>query len=278
MRLLKVLCGLLLVLYLAGGCLLYIYQRDVMYFPTPQLNHDFEIEQFSSGDVRVDVVVLNRGKMNAIIYFGGNGEQVVHNAHDFEAIFGDYTIYLVNYRGYGGSTGFPTENGIYSDAHKIYDSIAKQYNSVSVIGRSLGTGVSTYLASTRDISKMVLITPYDSILNVAKNKYPIYPISILLKDKYISVSRVQDIKSSVLILVAGHDAVVPSENSEALIGAFPPSQIRVEKFKGAGHNSISNDSRYYPLLVDFFKSANKASLKEPESIGSESIGSESLIF
>jgi len=253
MNTLKIFCSLLLILYLVGGCLLYIFQRDFMYFPSPQVRHDFEVEQFSNGGEKVDVVVLNRGKMNAIIYFGGNGEQVVYNARDFEANFGNYTIYLVNYRGYGGSSGLPTEDGIYSDAHKIYDSIAKQYQSISVSGRSLGSGVATYLASTRDISKMVLITPYDSILNVAKNKYPIYPISILLKDKYLSVSRVKDIKSNVLILVADQDNVIPAENTDALISAFPLSQIRVEKFESAGHNSISSDRRYYPLLADFFK-------------------------
>jgi len=222
-----------------------------MYFPTAKVSHEFEIEKFSIGEENIDVVVLNKGKQNAIIYFGGNGELVANNAQNFISTFQKYTVYLVNYRGYGGSSGIPTEQAIYSDAKYIYDKIRIKHKKISVIGRSLGTGVATFLASTREVNKMVLITPYDSILNMAQDKYPMYPISLLLKDKFNSSSRIKDIKSMTLIILAKHDSVIPLKYSSELINEFPPSQVTVKVIKDTGHNSISQKKEYYYILRDF---------------------------
>ena len=184
-----------------------------MYFPTAKAAHTFQLEQFSVDNETIDVVVLNKGKHKAILYFGGNGESVAGSAPHFIKIFPDHTVYLVNYRGYGGSTGNPTEQALYSDALFIYDKISKKHKNISVIGRSLGTGVATFLASKRAITKMILVTPYDSFQNLAQQQYPIYPISFLLKDKYNSSSRVKDINSATLIILAEHDSVIPLNSS-----------------------------------------------------------------
>jgi len=72
---------------------------------------------------------------------------------------------------------------------------------------------------------MVLITPYDSILHLAQDKYPIYPISLMLKDKYNSVNRIKNIKSATLIILAEYDEIIPKKYSKKLIEAFPSSQL-----------------------------------------------------
>ncbi|MBL4679582.1 MAG: alpha/beta hydrolase [Pseudomonadales bacterium] len=253
MKYFKKIGGFVLTVYLIVGTLLFILQREFMYFPTPKLEHIFEIEQYANDGETIDVVVLNRGNQNAIIYFGGNGERVVNNANDFIDTFQSHTIYLVNYRGYSGSTGTPTEEAIYSDAHAIYDEVGNEHKEISVIGRSLGTGVATFLASTREVTKMVLISPYDSIVNLAQDQYPMYPISLLLVDKYMSSDRVGRIKSKTLILLAENDLVIPFKYSEKIIEEFSPHQVVVETIKNSGHNTISNSNRYYQLLHDFFK-------------------------
>ena len=222
-----------------------------MYAPSPELVHPFVTEQLVVGDEAVNLVVVNEHQPNAILYFGGNGESVVNNGPQFADIFPSHTVYLVNYRGYGGSGGEPTEASIYNDAQHAYDMIKARHTSVSVIGRSLGTGVATYLAATRHIDKMVLVTPYDSILNVAQARFPWYPMSLLLKDKYESVERVKDIKSPTLVILAENDVVISPEHSKRLIQAFPPSQIVVETIERAGHNNLSNTHRYYELLKRF---------------------------
>lgn len=242
---------MLISIYVLFGIFLFIFQRDFMYFPTEKPTHPFQIKQFLIGGESIDVVVLNKGKSKAIMYFGGNGESVVGNAPDFIKIFPNHTVYLVNYRGYGGSTGTPTEQFLYSDARHIYDGIISQHQQVSVIGRSLGTGIATYLASQREVHKIILVSPYDSIEHIAQDRYKIYPISLLLKDKYNSLHRIKDIKSDTLIILAEHDAVIPSKYSSQLIKAFPISQVTVETIKGAGHNNLSQREIYYQLLKRF---------------------------
>lgn len=246
-----ILLGTFLSIYFFVGLLLFLFQRDFMYFPTAKTVHEFNTMQFSIGEETLNVLVLNKGKHNAILYFGGNGESVAGNAHNFTKIFPNHTVYLVNYRGYGGSTGIPTEESLYSDAQHIYDAVSTQYQQMSVIGRSLGSGVATFLASTRAINKMVLITPYNSIQNIAQDQYPIFPISLLLKDKYDSASRIKNISSTTLIILAEYDSVIPAKYSNLLINKFPPSQVTIEIIEGTGHNNLSRKDKYHYLLQQF---------------------------
>jgi len=121
-----------------------------------------------------------------------------------------------------------------------------------VIGRSLGSGVATYLASKRPVEKMVLISPFDSITSVAQNIYMIFPVFLMLLDKYDSISRVKEIEAKTIILVAEHDEVIPRKHSQRLIDEFPPEQISVKIIADSGHNDISNKVEYYQHLKDFF--------------------------
>ena len=251
MKTIILLSGLVISVYLLIAVLLFVFQRAFLYFPTAKLAHTFTIEQFLNEEERVEVLVLNERQENAILYFGGNAESVVHSSPDLAAAFPAHTVYLVNYRGYAGSSGKPTEKAFYADAQHIYDIIEKRHANVSVIGRSLGSGVATFLAATREIHRMALITPYDSIQRIAQDRFPIYPISILLKDKYNSVDRINAIESKTLVILAEHDNVIPLKYSVRLIEAFPQQQITVKTILGAGHNDLSDTDEYYLLLRNF---------------------------
>jgi esterase/lipase len=119
-----------------------------------------------------------------------------------------------------------------------------------VIGRSLGSGVATYVASKKEVNKLVLITPFDSILNVAQEQYPLYPLMFLLKDTYDSKSRVSLIKAQSLIIVAKHDKIVSKARSDALIKAFEPSQLEV-KIINKGHINLISDKKYNKVIKHF---------------------------
>lgn len=240
-------------IYLLITALLYIFQRDFIYFPTSKKDHNYQIENFMINDEKIEVVVLNKKKENAILYFGGNAESVVNNASIFLEIFKNHTVYLINYRGFAGSSGNPTEEGLYKDSLSIYDKIIKRHKNISVMGRSLGTGIATYLASNRDTSKLILITPYDSIEHIAQDKYIFFPISILLKDKYNSVERVNKIKSKTLIILAQYDNIINSKYSQILIDAFPKEQIIVKTIKEMGHITLSDSKEYNLLLQNFMQ-------------------------
>ena len=241
----------ILLIYIIAGAVLFFYQRKLIYFPTGKIRHSYELLKLENEKETLEVIVLNPGENKALLYFGGNAEAVVHNAVDFLTAFPLHTVYLFNYRGYGGSSGQPTEEGIYSDALSLFDKVQEKQAIISVMGRSLGSGAATYLASKRPVEKMVLVSPYDSIKSVAQNKFPIYPIFLLLKDKYDSIGRVKEIQAKTIVLMAENDEVIPKKHSLRLISEFPTEQITVKTISDTGHNDISNKMEYYDHLKSF---------------------------
>jgi pimeloyl-ACP methyl ester carboxylesterase len=237
----------------AGLCVfMYVSQRNAIYYPTPEVHQSDAAEvRLESDGESIKIWRLAHGAQDAIIYFGGNAEEVSGNIPDFRSIFPGHNIYLVNYRGYGGSTGSPTESALYTDALAVFDDIQSRYQRISVIGRSLGSGVATYLAALRDVDRLVLVTPFDSVENVAKKALPILPVSILLKDKFDSVGRVSEIQAPVLVVTAEFDEVIPRRHSVALAEAFPDSQVTVETIADTGHNTIGMSPRYANVLSMF---------------------------
>ena len=218
MKLIAATAGLVSLLYITAALSLYLMQRKFIYYPTPVVKHSLsEIVKEAMDGARLNIVVGNAGKNEAVIYCGGNAESVANSAPDLAAHLSDKTIYLVNYRGYGGSEGTPTESNLFNDAEVIFETIAATHSKVSVIGRSLGTGVACWLATQRPVKQMVLITPFDSILNIAKKAYPVFPVGRLLKDKYRSIEYAPDIKIPVLVILAGRDRVIPADSSHRLI-------------------------------------------------------------
>lgn len=245
------------VLIYAGFCaFVYASQRNAIYYPTPEVRKadatDLRLE--SDGEILKIWQLADAGGDNAIIYFGGNAEDVSGNIADFRNMFPRHNVYLVNYRGYGGSTGSPSEAALYKDALAVFDEIRCRYTSISVIGRSLGSSVATYLAAARDIDRLILVTPFDSIESVAKKALPILPVSLLLRDKFDSVSRAADIEASVLVVTAEYDEVIPSRHSTKLVEAFPESQVTVEVIPDTGHNTIGLSPRYANVLSTYLVS------------------------
>ncbi|MCP3899874.1 MAG: alpha/beta hydrolase [Desulfobacteraceae bacterium] len=242
-----------ILIYVFIGAVLFFSQRKFIYFPSEKIPHSYDMESISNENETIEVIVLNKGKKDALLYFGGNAEPVIYNAEDFLREFPMHTVYLFNYRGYGGSTGNPTEKGIYSDALVFFDKVEKKHSKISVVGRSLGSGVATKLASEKPIEKLILITPFDSIKSVAQNQFLIYPMFLLLKDKYDSISRVKHIKAKTIAIVAEHDEVIPNKHSFRLINEFPKDQIIVKIIANSGHNDISDKLEYYDHLKVFIK-------------------------
>lgn len=250
-KILKKISIFLLMVYMGMGLFLYINQRDFLYFPTPELPTPYKQMTLQNDGESIKVIVLNQGHKNAILYFGGNAESMAQSSDNIAKQFPEFTVYLMDYRGFGGSTGEATEEGLYSDALKLYDTIKLKHKYISIGGRSLGSGIAIYVAAHREVSKLALITPYDSIINVAQGMYPIFPMSFLLHDKYDSVSRVKDIKAKTLIVIAQNDNVITREHTQNLIDAFKTAQLQVMTIKNRGHIDISSDAKYYKIMQKF---------------------------
>ena len=196
---------------------------------------------------------LHATQQDAVIYFGGNAEDVSQNIAQFERLFPDKAIYLVNYRGYGASTGAPSEAALLGDAQAVFDYISETHAGISIIGRSLGSGVAVFLAATRSAERLVLVTPYDSIAKLAQSSFPIFPVSAMLKDRYDSLSHASSISLPTLMLIAEKDEVIPMWSSQNLAAAIDPSVISVNIVANATHNTIQDFDQYSLALGQFLR-------------------------
>lgn len=242
----------LVVCYALTALTFYSLQRRFLYFPQPtsdvygEMNTSFVVD----GKQRFGWV-LNEGQPKALIYYGGNAESIEANIPFFKSVIPNYTIYLIPYRGYGNDVGAPTEKALYRDAMQIFQSIESKHDSISLMGRSLGSGIATYVAANRQVDKLILVTPFDSIENVAKDIYWMFPISLLIKDRYRSADRVKDITAQTYIFIAEDDQVITRARTDHLVAKFDDQLIDVVIITGAGHNTISQ----FPSYVSGLKRA-----------------------
>ena len=242
--------------YLGFGAYLFAIQERFFYYPVEKINIVADEIIFDNEGEKIRVTVVNRGQAKALMYFGGNAEDVDFNAAPFAELFPGHTVYLVKYRGYGGSTGKPSEQAFYADALFIADSLAEklaeQHASISVIGRSLGSAVASYLAANRSIDKLVLVTPFDSAKSVAQSLWPFYPMNLLLKEQYDSLSRVEQISARTLLIASGNDEVIDLELSKRLADAFG-ARAEFHVIAEADHNNLSGFPEYHALLKQFLE-------------------------
>ncbi|WP_415897841.1 alpha/beta hydrolase [Neptuniibacter sp. QD72_48] len=237
--------------YLLLCAFLYFNQDSLLYFPQERKVNSKEhtlLIPTEVGNTVVTIQARNTGK--ALIYFGGNAEDVSQRLAKFKQTFPEHSLYLMHYRGYG-SDGTPREEAIYQDALALYQQVAKDNAEIVLMGRSLGTGIATRLAAEKTVQQLILITPYSSIEDVASERYWGIPVSLLLKDKYLSWQYAPKVKASTAILLAGRDTVISEASSMKLFGSFTDGVASFYKFETAGHNSISSAPNYHELLRSF---------------------------
>jgi hypothetical protein len=238
--------------YLGACVYLYLMQRSLMYFPTPPAGNVSAQRLFvDSGGVRLLVWRLHGGQRDAVLYFGGNAEDVALNIPEFDDWFAGCAVYLVNYRGYGGSEGKPGEEALYRDAVAVFDRLRAEHERVAVIGRSLGSGVATYLATARPVDRLALVTPAASFARLAGELYPLFPTGLMLKDRYDSLARAGRLRVPVMILVAENDEIVPPAHSQDLAAAIDPSLVTTRVIANARHNTIGTAPEYGAALQAF---------------------------
>lgn len=155
----------------------------------------------------------NGEKLPLVLYFSGNANNVIEFLDKIAPKIKNYNFIGFNYPGYAGSEGKPCEKCILKYALEIYD----KYKPQIVIGRSLGTAVASYVAYKRPVKKLVLITPFDSILNIAKNKYPLLPVEVLVKYKFNEYLWVKELNIPVSVLLVKDDDIIPEENINNLL-------------------------------------------------------------
>lgn len=240
---------IVLLAYLGLCVLLFVRQRSMIYFPQPGNPVAGRTQiQLQVDEVSLNITVLERAGNAAVLYFGGNAEEVGLSLPELAAAFPDRALYLMHYRGYGGSSGSPSEKALVSDALALFDQLAPRYPDIAVVGRSLGSGIAIQLAGQRPVSRLILVTPYDSILGIAAEQFPYIPVRLLLLDKFESWKHAAQISAPTTLIAAEHDEIIPMRRTTALLAGFRPGIAHLEVVRDSSHNTLSDKPDYVQLL------------------------------
>jgi dipeptidyl aminopeptidase/acylaminoacyl peptidase len=161
------------------------------------------------------------GPHPGVVYFGGRSEEVSWVARDAGKLFPGMAVLAVNYRGYGDSQGDPAEQHMVEDGRMLYDWLAERGHidpkRIAIVGRSLGSGVAVQVAMERPANSVVLITPYDSILAIAKRRFRTMPIEYVLRHRFESVKYASALTAPTYVLRAASDDIVPHSHTDLLV-------------------------------------------------------------
>jgi len=245
---------------------LFLLQDSLIFFPRP-LSESARVEiTRRHGFAREIVLRSEDGKQlhawhvpahagaPLVLYFGGNAEDVSWMIPEARRRTPDVAWLLINYRGYGGSEGSPSESTISADALRWYDHAAAELKpqKISAFGRSLGSGAAVVVASQRKVDGVVLVTPFDSLVEVARRHYPFLPVSLMLRHQFDSIGRAPKIAAPLLCIAAQRDEVIPSSHARKLYDAWGGEKRWIE-LEGAGHNSTDGIPAFWQSIESFLK-------------------------
>ncbi|MEL7013254.1 MAG: alpha/beta fold hydrolase [Pseudomonadota bacterium] len=216
-------------LYCAIAAVMFALQRQLLYFPS---NTNPGPRDVGLSGVRVVTVETEDGETIVlwhspaaqdqphVLFFHGNGGEMANRANRFaayqEAGFG---VVFVSWRGYGGSSGAPTEAGLVADARAAYDwlrATGVAADNIALVGESLGTGVAVQLAAEKAVGAVLLGAPFTGAVDIAARQYPWLPVRLLMKDQFRSRDHIARITAPILIQHGTEDRVVPFEFGKAL--------------------------------------------------------------
>ncbi|MBA3775170.1 MAG: alpha/beta fold hydrolase [Betaproteobacteria bacterium] len=189
----------------------------------------------------------------AVIYFGGNAEEVSWTLADARWPR-EWSIVAINYRGYGASEGAPGERELTTDALAIYDAVAQRDDidgaRIVVFGRSLGTALATHVAAKRRINGAVLVSPFDSLAAIGQKHYPWLPVSLLLRHRFDTVDAARQNQMPLLAIIAEMDSIIPVNRSRALFDAWagPKTWLSVRR---EDHNTLGASNLFWNGIAQF---------------------------
>ncbi len=243
--------------YCAAMAYLYLRQEALLFFPDPENAADAAVfsefdTTFSVDGQTLDGWYIPGESGLTVVYYGGNAEELSRRIDNI-ILFGPHNYLLINYRGFGDSTGSPGEQSMKTDALAILDMARIRYGfdyaDTVIIGRSLGTGVATHVAASLPVRGLVLITPYDSIRAVAQGRYPIFPVGLLLRHHFDSMPYLEAITAPALIIKAETDRVVPHVHTDNLVAGWQ-GPLTFTTLPGS-HGSVVNSDIFTQRISTF---------------------------
>ena len=250
-------------LYMLLCLFMYFLQDQLLFFPSaPYLPHYEKLAK--NPDLRNIRIQTDDGKMldgwmqigekkpYTVLYFWGNGDETSYFVEKYR--YKNANIVSFNYRGYAYSTGKPSEKALFADALTEYDYLIKNLwitpEKIIVMGRSLGTGVATYLASQRKVEGAILITPYASVESVAKESYSFLPVSLLITNPFRSDIYAAVQRNRLLCIYGWRDTIIPKQHTENLLTHWN-GEIKKIFISDATHDNIYDFPEVESAINDF---------------------------
>ncbi len=259
-----VLLGAILGGYLGIAGFVWLTQERMIFYPqpvrtAPRAPDGWSYEEVrltaSDGAVLAGVLVRPRSSRTpVVVYFGGNAEEVTGSAEGAARAYGDRAVLLMNYRGYGTSGGKPTERSLVADGIEIVKWARLRGDldgqRVALHGRSLGAGVAVQVAAATGPACVILTSPFDSALEVAKSFYPWLPVELLLRHRFDSMAHAPRLTMPVLVMAGEADTLITADRSRRLAQrwAGPATYVGLP---GMGHGDVSIHPRYLDSLRGF---------------------------
>ncbi|HEY5408939.1 MAG TPA: alpha/beta fold hydrolase [Ginsengibacter sp.] len=252
---------IIIFIYGSAGIALYYLQEKLLLRSTP-LSADYQFK-FNVPFKEVNISLNATDNLNlvqflpqdstrkgVVLYFHGNRENINHYA-EYAVNFTkhDYEVWMVDYPGYGKTTGKFTEENVYSQAREVYKLANTKFGADSIIvyGKSLGSGIAAWLASRKPTKRLILETPYYSIPDLFNHYAPIYPVESLSKFKFPTDEYLKDVKVPVTIFHGTDDWIIPYSHASKLKQVLKPGDEFITIDKGS-HNDLNGFSLFHKKL------------------------------
>ena len=265
------------ILLLFFGFLIYKNQEHAILFakklpqdwiPTINYRHEeifVEIKD-KNKDLKLNAILFKATrnvKNSLVLYYHGNSGNM-KSVEDYAISFleNGFDILVMDYRGFGKSEGIINkQEDLLDDCVFWYDWIKsnKEYKEIVIVGKSLGTGLATYVASKRESNMLMLITPYDKLIEVGKNLYPWFPVNFFMKYKIPSINWIGQVNQPIRIIHGTNDETIHPQRAKALFEKALELGKNVEMvwLDAAKHNNLQMYPQYHEWIKNCLEESEK---------------------
>jgi fermentation-respiration switch protein FrsA (DUF1100 family) len=254
-----ILCYLLIVVFV------FFYQRNLLYHPfennysTDKANFSYEevfIPASNENNLKGWLHTKDLNSKKTLVFFHGNAGDLRNRIYKLNLIKDfDINFLIVAYRGFSGNKGKPTEIGLYEDARSTLNWLMNQKireDQIIIYGESLGTGVSIEVAQNKKFAGIILESPFTSMVDAGKFYYPYLPVSLLLKDRYETIKKLENINSPILVMHGKNDKIVPFFMGQQVFEKA--NEPKFSYFPDNDDHMMDYDENLIETLGNFFKS------------------------
>lgn len=241
--------------YFGIGVALVIFQKDFIYFPSSQdFNNCPEFADSQKIDINGTRAYYKKNSSTLVVFYHGNAGSSCGNyflKNEFEK--NGLSYLFVEYTGYGNDKNPPAKDAIFKNTRDAADFSARQnFGKVIVVGESLGTAPAVYHSTIAKTDKLLLISPFCRMVEMAEYHYPLYPVSWFLSEKYDNCGLIAQSRAGQILIVHGkRDAVILFEQAEKLFGQVGLAQKKFIAIDSAGHNDIYDYENARSAIFNF---------------------------